>query len=406
MDDKPSLSISCEKTVRNKQIKVCIVSPIFNLLIGGPGRQAVAMAQQLIEKGVAVTVIARRLSGMENEQSGIAVHYVPTLSPYVYNLSDFSLQNFIISVSFALGAMARLFKLRKRYEVVQFYSASLPLLVCLPLLKVMRKKVVAKTTGGRGGKEAGGLDDFFLRPLLVAVFRYTDKFIAVSKDILNRLLREGFSEDKIINIPNGVDTEMFSPMPEMESEALRKKFGFNEKKVFLYSGRLVEGKGLDLLVRAIKKVAGQSKDVLLVFIGSGDYQEKIADMASSYGLEGFVRIEGTVDNVHEYLNASDIFVFPSLSEGMPNSLLEAMACGLPVIASKIGGVVDVVEDGRSGILFEPGDISGLASAMIRLLNDNELRLRLGKEARKRIVDSFSIDRIADEYIRLYERLLE
>jgi glycosyltransferase involved in cell wall biosynthesis len=392
--------------VRNKRIKVCIVSPLFNSLIGGPGRQAVVMARQLIKKGVAVTVIARRLSGMENEQSGIEVHYVPTLSPYVYNLSDFSLQNFIISVSFALGAMVRLFRLRKRYEVVQFYSASLPLLVCLPLLKVMRKKVVAKTTGGRGGKEAGGLDDFFLRPLLVAVFRYTDKFIAISKDILNRLLKEGFSEDKITNIPNGVDTEMFCPMLKMEAEALRKKFGFNEKKVFLYSGRLVEGKGLDLLVRAIKNVAKEYKNILLVFIGSGDYQEKIADMASSYGLEDFVKIEGTVDNVHEYLNASDIFVFPSFSEGMPNALLEAMACGLPVIASRIGGVFDVVEDGKSGILFEPGNVSGLASAILGLLKDDELRFRLGNEARKRIVDSFSIDRIADEYIRLYKEVLK
>ncbi len=269
----------------------------------------------------------------------------------------------------------------------------------------MRKKVVAKTTGGRGGKEAGGLDDFFLRPLLVAVFRYTDKFIAISKDILNRLLKEGFSEDKIINIPNGVDTEMFCPMLKMEAEALRKKFGFNEEKVFLYSGRLVEGKGLDLLVRAIKKVAKEYKDILLVFIGSGDYQEKIPDMASSYGLEDFVKIEGTVDNVQEYLNASDIFVFPSLSEGMPNSLLEAMACGLPVVASRIGGVVDIVEDGKSGILFEPGDVNGLANAMIRLLNDEELRKRLGEEAKKRVVENFSIDKVAGEYIKLYNRLI-
>jgi len=92
------------------------------------------------------------------------------------------------------------------------------------------------------------------------------------------------------------------------------------------------------------------------------------------------------------------------AEGMPNSLLEAMSCGLPVIASKIGGVVDIVEDGKSGILFEPGDVAGLSSAMIRLLKDAELRQRLGAEARKRIVEGFSIDKIADEYINLYKTL--
>lgn len=386
-------------------MRICVVSPLFHPLIGGPGRQALIMAKQLIAKGVDIVVISRRLSGVKNGVEDIEVHYVSTFSPHVYNLSEFTIKNFIISISFALGTLIKLLKLRRRFEIVHFYGASLPLLICLPLLKIMGKKIVAKTTGGRGGKEAGGLEDFFLKPLLVAIFRYTDKFIAISDEINQRLLNEGYLEERIVKIPNGVDTKIFSPLSGLKREQLRDKFGFSGKQVFLYSGRLVKGKGLELLVKAMADVVKINKDAMLVVIGSGNLEDNFKKMVNTSGLENCVRCEGVVENVCEYLNAADIFIFPSLREGMPNSLLEAMACGLPVIASRIGGVVDVVEDGKSGILFEAGDVSGLASAMIRFLKDTELRQRLGAEARKRIVDNFSIEKVADEYIKLYKKLI-
>jgi glycosyltransferase involved in cell wall biosynthesis len=405
MDDKPSLFDGGKKAIGIHEMKVCIVSPLFNPLIGGPGRQAVAMTKQLIKEGVDTVVISRRVSGIRGEIEDVEVHYVSTISSHVYNLTEFSIRNFLIAANFALGAAIKLFKLRERFDIVQFYSASLPLLLCLPLLKILGKKVVAKTTGGRGGKEAGGLDNFFLKPLLVPIFKYTDKFIAVSDEIMNRLLKEGYSKKMIIKIPNGVDAERFSPPLESRRKQLRNKFGFPEENVFLYSGRIVRGKGLESLMRAMVDVVKINDKILLVLIGSGDLDKSLKDMVCELGLEKHVKFKGLIENVDEYLDASDIFIFPSFSEGMPNSLLEAMACGLPVIASKIGGVVDVVEDGKSGILFEAGDVSGLASAMVRLLNDNELRFKLGAEARKRIVENFSIDKIADEYINLYKEVL-
>lgn len=404
MDDQPSLFNSCKEAVIAAKLRVCIVSPLFNPAIGGPGRQAFIMARHLGKKGIDISVIARRLSGVKNETADVGVYYVPTISPHVHNLSEFSMKNLLISLSFSFGAMMKLFRLRKCFEIVQFNGASLPLLVSLPLLKLLGKEVVAQTTGGRGGKEAGGLDGFFLKPLIVAIFRHADRFIAISEDIEKRLLKEGFVRERVTKIPNGVDTDVFCHMNVTEQELFRNKFGLKGKKVFLCSGRLVKGKGLELLLKAMVDVVKFNKDVMLVLIGDGELEDRLKDMVRVLMLENFVRFDGLVENVHEYLNASDIFIFPSLSEGMPNSLLEAMACGLPVIASKIGGVVDVVEDGKSGILVEPGDISGLSTAMIRLLKDAELRQRLGAEARRRIVEGFSIDRIADEYIKLYEGL--
>ena len=215
---------------------------------------------------------------------------------------------------------------------------------------------------------------------------------------------DGVPPEKIYRMTNFVDTEKFSPAGNEERQALRKELSVDGKIVINFTGRIVRRKGLDLLLNAFSEDEKLLSSSVIIVAGTGPDEDRIKRLSSKIGILEKVRFLGQTNEVERYLNASDIFVLPSFSEGMPNSLLEAMACGLPVIASKIGGVVDVVEDGRSGILFEPGDISGLASAMVRLLNDNELRLKLGAEARKRIVDSFSIDMIADEYIRLYERL--
>jgi len=386
-------------------LRVCIVSPLFHPNLGGSARQAYTMADRLNKKGLSLMVITRRLDVGIPKLDNVEVHSVRSLMPCKHSLSDFTFLNFLISISFSLGAVMRLLVWRKRFEIVQFYGASLPLLLCLPLLKILRKKIVAKISGARKGMEVGSLRGFVFAPVLAVVFSFTDRFIVMSDELREGVLSEKFSESKVVKIPNGVDTGIFAPAQEERYYELRRKLGFEGGKVFLYSGRLAEGKGIEFLIKAMTEVDAVD-NILLVLLGNGVVEDNLRMMAYELTLGNFLRFEGTVSNVADYLNAADIFVFPSLSEGMPNALLEAMACGLPVIASKIGGVVDVVEDGKSGILFEPGDVSGLASAMVRLLNDNELRFKLGAEARKRIVDSFSIDKIADEYINLYKEVLD
>jgi glycosyltransferase involved in cell wall biosynthesis len=205
---------------------------------------------------------------------------------------------------------------------------------------------------------------------------------------------------------NFVDTKQFYPVNCEEQNMLKIALSADKNIVINFTGRIVERKGIDVLINAFAQAGNllQSSSTLII-IGTGFDEDKLRNLASKLGITNNVRFLGHSREVVKYYQASDIFVLPSYAEGMPNSLLEAMACGLPVIASRIGGVVDVVEDGKSGILVEPGDVSGLASAMVRLLKDAELRQRLGAEARKRIVEGFSIDRIAEEYIKLYGELI-
>lgn len=385
-------------------LRICIVSPLFHPNTGGPGRQAYTMAGKLSQKGIDVVVITRKLDVEIPELSGVRIYSVRTPQPGQYSLIKFSLINFFISASFSLGAAARLLFLKKRFDIVQFYGASLPLLICLPLLKALRKKVVVKVSGANPGMEMGSFKGSLLGPLLSGIYLTVDRIIVMSDELRQKVLMEDFSEMKVARIPNGVNIELFYPYPDKEKEELRKSNKLANKKVLVYSGWLVEGKGLDTLLEAFKLVASENREAYLLLLGKGPLGDRLKDKAGSLGISDNVCFKGNVANVHEYLNSADIFVFPSFREGMPNSLLEAMACGLPVIASGIGGIVDIVEDGKSGILFEPGDVSGLAAGIIKLLNDDRLRQGLGVEARKRIVERFSIDRVADEYIKLYEEL--
>lgn len=386
-------------------LRICIVSALFHPNTGGPGRQSYIMAEKLIQKGVEVTVITRKLDIDIPRLNGVKTYFVRTARPERYSLSELSVLNIFIAASFSIGVMIRLFLMRKRFDIAHFYGASLPLLACLPLLKILGKKVVVKTTGGKGGREAGGLNGFFLKPLLVTIFKYTDVFIAISDAIHLRLLDEGYAENKIIKIPNGVDVNSFYPYLSKKKEELKKQYGLLDRKVLVYSGWLIERKGLDTLLEAMKLIVKERKETYLLLLGEGPLGERLKDKAASLGISNNVRFTGNVCNVLEFLNMADLFVFPPYWEGMPNSLLESMACGLPVIASRIEGIVDIIEDGKSGILFDRGDVSGLVAGTLRLLGDYKLSERLGAKARKRIEEVFSIDRVADEYIALYKKLI-
>ncbi|MEW6108622.1 MAG: glycosyltransferase family 4 protein [Nitrospirota bacterium] len=386
-------------------LRLCIVSPLFHPNLGGPGRQAYTMAAKLSEKGVCLIVLTRKLDLEIPKIEGVTISPIPTPAPGRYNLLQFTFLNLLISMIFSLGVLAKLIVYRNQYDIVQFYGASLPLLMNLLLIKFLGKKIVAKLSGARPGMEAGSFDGIIFKKLFSKIFSFVDAFIVMSGELRHKLGKEDISKEKIAAIPNGVNINLFYSYEKEKRRELKKYLELSSRMVFIYTGRLAEGKGLEILLGAMKDVLKEDKTAYLLLLGEGQVKNKLEDKAAAAGISDNICFKGNVNNVHEFLNSADVFVFPSLREGMPNSLLEAMSCGLPVIASKIGGVVDVVEDGKSGILFEPGDVSGLASAMIILLKDKELRQKLGAEARKRAVEDFSIDRVADEYIKLYQKLL-
>jgi glycosyltransferase involved in cell wall biosynthesis len=250
-----------------------------------------------------------------------------------------------------------------------------------------------------------------LRPLVGLrnlVLRRGDAFVAISSAIGREMAAAGVASERIVIIPHGVDTGRFRPADAEEKIALRKRLGLADGSAWVvFTGRLLRGKGIEVLLEAFRQVAASRPGVRLLIVGSGEGQalsveEAVRASVAAGPLAGFVVFTGRVDDVEDYLRASDVFAFPSFFEAMPLSVLEAAACGLACVATAVGGIVDVLEDGRSGVLVQPGDASGLSAAIVALLGDAEQRRSLGTAARECIEARFDLDRSVERYRAVLE----
>ena len=242
------------------------------------------------------------------------------------------------------------------------------------------------------------------------LLRDADAFVAMSRAIAAELKAAGVGPEKIALLPHGVDTGRFRPASEAERRALRARLGLAEPALVLtYTGRLLRGKGLETLVEAFAAVAPAEPRAHLMIVGSGEGQtlsveSELKRLVRERGLESRSTLTGRVDGVADHLRASDVFVFPSEFEALGLSLIEASACGLPAIGARTGGIVDVIEDGGSGLLFAPGDAAGLAEAMRVLLADPDRRARMGRRAREIALDRFDLDDSVSRYAALFREL--
>lgn len=251
--------------------------------------------------------------------------------------------------------------------------------------------------GGPAGRLARGL--FAARNLLL---RDADAFVAMSRAIRDEMLAAGVAAERIALLPHGVDTERFRPVEPGERGALRARLGLPDGVLAAWTGRLLRGKGLETLLEAFARVAGEAPDLRLVLVGSGEGQAlsiegDLRRRAAEAGLAERVVFAGRIERVEEVLGAADLFVFPSVFEALGISLVEAAACGLPALASRTGGIVDVVEDGRSGLLVAPGDAVELARGLRTLAADAARRAAMGRAAREVAVARFDERDSLDRY---------
>jgi glycosyltransferase involved in cell wall biosynthesis len=241
--------------------------------------------------------------------------------------------------------------------------------------------------------------------------RRGDAFVAMSRVIEDEMHAAGVPGERIRRIPHGVDLVAFRPASSEEKSELRKRLGLPPGTLLTYTGRLLKGKGLDVLLSAFIELAPRFPAARLMLVGSGAGQtltveDDLRARAEASGLGDRVIFTGRVDNVADYLRASDVFVFPSLFEALGISLVEAAACGLPCVASDTGGIVDVVDHEGTGLLHTPGDAARLAADLERILTDGDLARRLGAAARERAEREFDLDVSLERYRALFFALGE
>lgn len=219
--------------------------------------------------------------------------------------------------------------------------------------------------------------------------------VGISDFITKSIVDEyGLKESKVHCVHNGVDIERFVPDMNQKSKT-------SSSVVELISvGRFYEVKNHKLMIDAFEAVHREFPDTVLRLLGDGDLFETTKDYVTGKSLEDCIIFEGNRQNVVEYLQKADIYVNSSDYEGMPLSVLEAMGCGLPVSATKAGGVVDVVEEGINGYLCDTGDVHGMVLSMERLIKDTEIRRTMGL-ASLEIVKRWSFENCLKGYLRLY-----
>ena len=193
--------------------------------------------------------------------------------------------------------------------------------------------------------------------------------------------------------------------PVVDRASRRVRLGLDPQSLLVvFVGRLTIPKMPESLLDAWIVARQDYPDTQLVFIGDGDKLPLLREKTTKAGLEQAVCFSGWVENVADYLNVADIFVLASASEGLPMAVLEAMAAGLPVVGSRISGIVDIVSHGENGLLFDPGNSGELARCLSTLMASQALRSKLGQEARRTVHERFSLDAVADRYLTLYRSL--
>jgi glycosyltransferase involved in cell wall biosynthesis len=293
---------------------------------------------------------------------------------------------------------------RHRIEIVHTYSFY-PNVFAIPAARLARVPVIMASIRDTGA---------YLTPIQLRVqrviCRFADCIVANADAVRQWLMAQGYDGDKITIIRNGVDLAAFGR--SMDGRRLRHELGLApQAPVVAVVSRLSRIKGLEYFLAAAAAVATTHPDARFLIVGEGSFQERnyqreLEACAARLGVRDRVTFTGLRHDVPDILSEAAISVLPSLSEGLSNTLLESMAAGVPVIATRVGGNPEAVDEGVTGLLVPPRDSAALARAIRRLLEDRELAMRLGRAARRRATEHFSLESMVRATERLYVALLD
>jgi glycosyltransferase involved in cell wall biosynthesis len=225
----------------------------------------------------------------------------------------------------------------------------------------------------------------------------------VSESVKQDLLRSGISGTKIVVIKNSVNTISKNLIVAYNIEKKKKELGIAaEEFVCGYVGRLSKEKGLSYLIQALTELSSEKVPIKLIVLGDGPQRESLISLAKRNGVEERIIFLGFKNNIEEWVHVSDCIIMPSLTEGTPMALLEAMSMGLPVIATSVGGVPNIIKHYCNGILVQPGNYQAISKEIKNIINNQQLREKIGLSAKKTIKEKFDFHVWCRKVENLYE----
>ena len=393
---------------------VCVFIECYYPQLGGTTTHARLLARDLSRRGMPHFVITRQLTPdtprLEQVDGLRVVRVKPT--------GEGSIKKW----GMLLYSLPALFRNRRDFDIIYVPGFRVIGMLAVVFAWMFRKKCVLR--GVSCGEMSGAFFDdtaaklpIGLRQLFKGfvklrnvILRRADAIVAISQDLADELKQCGVKDSRVVRIPNAVDMGVYYPAAAGgDKKALRRKLGLpQDGPVVVYTGRLVRYKGLLPLLEAwikVLKVQG-SQPLHLVLVGSGSHDvhncdRELRDFVKGNALSDSVTFTGDVNGVAPYLQAADIFAFPTENEAFGISLIEAMACGLPSVSTDVGGVKDIVRHESNALVFEAGDADALAEALGRLIESEDLRRELGAGALETVRQKFSTEKISAQYFELF-----
>jgi glycosyltransferase involved in cell wall biosynthesis len=376
---------------------------IGRLNMGGPAHQAAYLSgrrfdteryESLLVHG-SIPIGEASLADLAEEE-GARMRFVPELRQSVHLASD-------------LRALLKLTRIVREYrpDIVHTHTAKAGFLGRLAALAVRPRPAIVHTYHGHVlegyfGPAKSRLYLYLERSLA----RISDRLIGVSQATVDDLVRLGVaSPNRFSVIRLGLDlAPLEAPGARLRTET-RAELGLGDDEVLLvFVGRVVPIKRLDLLLRALASARSAEPRLSLAIVGDGDIRSQLEVQAAQLGLGGWVRFLGYRRELQPVFAAADVAVLSSDNEGTPVSLIEAAAAKVPAVSTEIGGVAEVVGNGESGLLVPKGDVDSLASAMVKIARDGELRERFGRAAQSRALERYGVARLLGDIDDLYREL--
>jgi len=374
---------------------VMLVNEFPPVPTGGAEKQAERLALYLAQRGFPVEIITRRVDHLPSQEVYCGVKVVRPLTVGIGKLK---------TITFLLGSLITLWRDRQDYSILHAHLAFSPALVAVVVAHWLDKRVIVKLgNSGEFGDIQTSQRTWRGKLRLALLRRWANMIIVLDDDIRREALLAGFPAERIRIMSNGIDSSAF--VPTQTRDIWKTRMRFENKVVLLFIGRLTAQKSLSTLLEAFACAVPHNPGLYLVVVGDGPQRKILESQAHRLNLASQVVFAGNQPDVLPYLHAADIFVLPSLTEGISNALLEAMAAKLACIVTSVGANVEILDHGRCGVLLPVGDVSALTDAIVRLSNDSEQRRIFGESAYQRVFDRYDFRVIGAEYEKLYEGLI-
>jgi glycosyltransferase involved in cell wall biosynthesis len=382
-----------------KQFRVIMTARYLPPEYSGTAAQAFLLANRLRERGHSIEFVTQSWRGEHRRYEVEGFKVTAFKTSLAARHSEFSLWR---------NLFGYLWQRRNDFDILHAHGAYYTQAIVGPFARLLGKRSLVKAS--LAYNDLASLTDSSVAALHRFFLNRVDAYVAISADLKAEFAEKGLRPERTHTIPNGVDMERFRPAEAAEKRALAESLGVPaDRPIGLFVGVFDERKKIAWLMEQWIRTRAFGTATRLLAVGptsrddgGSELKQRLEALAAEH--PDLVTVRDFAPQIECYYRLADFFVFPSSNEGLPNAVLEAMACGLPCVATRVSGSNDLIRDGETGVMFGVEDPDGLAAALARV--QGESGLEMGAAARRFVQEGYDITRVAARYEALYRRLTD